>query len=121
MLEEKLKEIVARYPEAELTVDGVDMPDMADMNGELPGIIQAVATDLGLEKPILTPDIAISDCRYWRYQGTPAYWYGPGGEACSAANESVLIEDLISTVKVHTLSALRYLQRRTEPHATVAE
>ena len=72
--------------------------------------IRNAAKSIGLKKPILTPDIAISDCRYWRYRGIPAYWYGPGGEDCSAANESISIEDLLNTVRVHALTALEYLQ-----------
>lgn len=110
MLTEKVKEIVSKYPEAELKIDGVDAPDLADRNGELLGIICDVATGLGLERPIMTPDIALSDCRYWRYRGIPAYWYGPGGEECGMANESVSIEDLLNTVRIHTLSAFEYLK-----------
>lgn len=109
-LKEKLQDIMAKYPEAEMNIDGVDMPEMSDAENDFPNLIQDVAESIGLKRPIVTPDIAISDCRYWRYRGIPAYWYGPGGETCSAANESISIEDLLNTVRVHTLTAFEYLQ-----------
>jgi acetylornithine deacetylase/succinyl-diaminopimelate desuccinylase-like protein len=108
-LTQKVLDIAERYPEAELRIDGVDQPDYADPNGELPAIIRRAADDIGIAQPALTPDIAISDCRYWRYRGIPAYWYGPGGADCSAANESVSIDDLLDTVRVHALTAYEYL------------
>ena len=112
LLTKKVNEISDKYAEATLHIDGIDMPDMSDKNGELPSIIQSVAEGIGLKRPVLTPDIAISDCRYWRYKGIPAYWFGPGGENCSAANENVLIEDLLNTVRIHTITALEYLQNK---------
>ena len=110
LLHEKIKEISDRYPEVEIRVDGVDLPDYSNPDGELPALIQDVCKSLGYKRPVLTPDIAISDCRYWRYRNIPAYWYGVGGENCSAANESIRVDELIRMVKVHTLTAFRYLQ-----------
>lgn len=110
LLQEKVERIADSYEEVSLSIDGLDLPDMSDRNGELPQILQEAAEKIGLKKPIMTPDIAISDCRYWRYKGIPAYWYGPGGEDCSAANESVSVEDLLNTVRVHTIAAFVYLQ-----------
>lgn len=112
LLTKKVNEISDKYDEVTLHIDGVDMPDMSDKNGELPSIIQTAAESIGLKRPVLTPDIAISDCRYWRYKGIPAYWFGPGGESCSAANENVLIEDLLNTVRIHAITALEYLQNQ---------
>lgn len=112
LLTKKVNEISDKYDDVLLHIDGVDMPDMSDKNGELPSIIQAAAESIGLKRPVLTPDIAISDCRYWRYKGIPAYWFGPGGEDCSAANENVLIEDLLNTVRIHAITALEYLQKQ---------
>ena len=105
----ELKSITNKHPEAELNIDGVDLPEMSPPNGELANILRDTVVKLGKTKPVLTPDVALSDCRYWRYLGIPAYWYGPGGELCSAADEYVIIEDLIHTVKVHTFAAISYL------------
>ena len=106
---DELKRIVEKYPEAALRIDGVDLPDISPTNGELAKILRETVIELGKAKPLLTPEVALSDCRYWRYRGTPAYWYGAGGELCSAADEFVTIEDRIHVTKVHALSALRYL------------
>ena len=105
----KLKSIVAKYPEADLTIDGIDLPEMSPIDGDLPKILTETVVELGKSKPVMTPDVAISDCRYWRYRGVPAYWYGCGGDLCSAANEFVTIEDLIHVTRVHTLSVLKFL------------
>ena len=109
LLISKLKTIVGKYSEAELTIDGVDLPEISPPNSELTTILSDTIEELGKPKPVLTPDIAISDCRYWRYLRIPAYWYGLGGELCSAADEFVTIEDLMHVTKVHTLTALKYL------------
>lgn len=109
LLISELKSIVKKYSEAKLTIDGVDLPEISPPNSELTKILSDTVVELGKPRPVLTPDIAISDCRYWRYLGIPAYWYGPGGELCSAADEFVTVEDLIHIVKVHSLTTLSYL------------
>lgn len=103
------KAVIGRYAGAELSIDGVDLPDMSPPDGEMVNILSEVVTDLGQPVPVPVPDIALSDCRYWRQQGIPAYWYGPGGDLCSAANEYVRVDDLLLTVKTHALAACRYL------------
>ena len=109
LLISKLISIAAEYSEAELIIDGVDLPEMSPPSSELTKILSDTVVELGKSRPVLTPDIAISDCRYWRYLGIPAYWYGLGGELCSAADEFVTIEDLIHVTKVHALTVLKYL------------
>ena len=105
----EIKSIVERYPEAALTIDGVDLPEISPPDGELAKVLSEAIVTLGKVKPVMTPDIALSDCRYWRYSGIPAYWYGAGGELCSAANEFVTVDDLIHVTKVHALAILNYL------------
>lgn len=105
---DKMKSIAENYPQAELVVDGVDLPDIAATKNEMVDILTDTVTAFTKSAPILTPDIALSDCRYWRQRNIPAYWYGPGGDLCSAADEYVTVEDLLLTVKVHTMAAIRY-------------
>lgn len=105
-----MKAVVNRYPDAAMVIDGVDMPDISPPDGELANILSDVVVKLGKAKPVMTPDIALSDCRYWRHLGIPAYWYGAGGELCSAADEFVTIEDLIHVTKTHALTCLNYLR-----------
>ncbi|MBQ9274756.1 MAG: M20/M25/M40 family metallo-hydrolase [Succinivibrio sp.] len=99
--------VIGRYAGAELSIDGVYLPDMSPPDGEMVNILSEAVTDLG--QPVPVPDIAISDCRYRRQQGIPAYRYGLGGDLCSAANEYVRVDDLLLTVKTHALAACRYL------------
>lgn len=70
---------------------------------------------LGRKKPEPVPDIAISDCRHWRYRGIPAFWCGADGSRYSAANEYVEIEELLHLVRTYTLAAMQYLSK---PHKT---
>lgn len=65
------QKIVSRYPGTTLVVAGVDLPDFSDPGGEMVGILQDTAESLGLKCPVPTPDIALSDCRYWRSRGDP--------------------------------------------------
>lgn len=105
----KAKEIVARYPEAEIALDSVDAPDYADPYSEFAAIIQDTVEELGRIRPEMTPATAISDCSFWRSRGIPAYWYGPDGSAVSGPNEYVEIEELLHLVRTHTLAAAHFL------------
>jgi|GEM_PF-1264132 len=120
-----VKAIVEKYPEAVFKLESIDSPDISDPDGEMAEILKSTVADLGWDEPVLTPDIAISDCRYWRYKGTPAYWYGPDGADCSAANEFVSIEELLHVVRTHALSAVKYLlskpSEKTQKHFQLTE
>lgn len=108
----KIREIVARYPEAELFWDGIDSADISDPDGEAALLLQDAAEELTGRHPVMTPDIAISDCRYWRYKGTPAYWYGPDSWRCSAADESVSVEEIFHVAATHALVAVKFLMAK---------
>lgn len=118
----KARDIISRYSEAEIELEGVDSADVSDPENEMAIILQETVEGLGRNKPVVIPDIAISDCRYWRYRYTPAFWYGPDGNDCSAANESVSIEDLMHVVRTHALAAAQYLIKgHTEAGSTLSE
>lgn len=68
---------------------------------------------LGCKKPEPIPDIAISDCRYWRKEGIPAFWYGVDGSRCSIANEYIEIDELLHLVYTYTLVGIVYLNSFT--------
>lgn len=104
----KGREIVARYPEASIDDVRVMAPDYCDPFGELATIIQDTVESLGLQRPVMVPVSALSDCKYWRDRGIPAYWYGPSPVA-GTPNESVAIEELLVLVKTHAIAAAKYL------------
>lgn len=108
---QQANKMISNYPEAELILEGISAWDISDPNHEMVGILQDTVTMLGWEKPEPVPDIAISDCRHWRYRNIPAFWYGADGSRCSAANEYVDIEELLHLVRTYTLAALQYLSK----------
>lgn len=107
----KASTIVAKYPEAQIHIEGVDAADISDPDHEMSRILQDTVTDLGWPRPQLVPDVAISDLRYWRTRGTPGFWYGPDGEHVSAANESVEVEEILHLVRTYVIAAARYLTK----------
>ena len=50
-----------------------------------------------------------TDCRFWRKQGVPAVSYGPRVYAMGGVDESITIDDLVTTAKVHIATILDYL------------
>lgn len=112
----KVGEIIGRYPEATLYWDGIDSADICSPCTEFAGMILDTAEDLNGHRPVMTPDIAISDCRYWRYRGIPAYWYGPDSFLCSAANEHVSLDEIFHIAATHALTAVKFLLPKTSEH-----
>lgn len=105
------QKMVSRYPKAEWMFEGSSVADISDWKYEMVDILQNTVVELGWKKPIPVADIAISDCRYWRYCNIPAFWYGPDGSRCFVANEYVEIEELLHLVRIHTLAAIQYLRK----------
>ncbi|KAF9694597.1 hypothetical protein EKO04_007233 [Ascochyta lentis] len=102
---QKANKIVAKYPEAQILLEGTDAADISDPELEITAILQRTVTELGLPEPRLVSDVTISDLRYWRYRRIPGFWYGPDEEDVSAANESVKIEDLLHLVRPYVITS----------------
>ena len=60
-------------------------------------------------RPIAVPSLGATDCKFWRYHKVPAYIYGPAPTRMAAADECVLVEEFMTVIKTHTLSAWDYL------------
>ncbi|MGA0598350.1 M20/M25/M40 family metallo-hydrolase [Enterovirga sp. CN4-39] len=108
----ELDRIVARHPGAtvgELRQGSV--PNYSDPTHEMAELIAANVQSLGWPEPIRIPMLAASDCRMWRERAVPAFVYGPSPKNVSAPNESVLIEEFLHAVRVHTLCAIDYLSK----------
>lgn len=104
----KAEAIVGRYPEAAIFHVAISAPDYCNPTGELARILQDTVEGLGRLRPVMFPAAALSDCKYWRDAGIPAYWYGPTPVA-GTANESVSIDELLNLVRTHVLAAATYL------------
>lgn len=104
-----MKSIVSRYPEAKLKIEGADEPDYSEPTDEMVAILRDVVVAQGLEEPVPVPDIAISDCRYWRYEGVPSFWYGPYGDGIGGANEWAAVDDVLHCTRVLAQAGALYL------------
>lgn len=110
MVVRNLTEIVSRYPEASLDILGVDKADWCLPSTIYSRTLRAVAQELSGLSPEMTPDIAISDLRYWRYRGIPAYWYGPDSTKCGAGDESVSIDEILHVAATYALTVIRLME-----------
>jgi|SRR5690242_2408840 len=85
--------IISQYPEAQAHLEGADPADISSPDHEMTAILRQTVTGLHWPEPQVVPDVAISDCRYWRYRGIPAFWYGPDRANVGAANKSVKLRE----------------------------
>lgn len=106
-----LREIMARYPEASFEELNYSAPNWCDPDHEMVAILQANARALGNFDPHPIVGIGATDMRLWRYQGVPAYVYGPSPATMGKRDERVSIEEFLHIVRTHVLSAYDYLMR----------
>ena len=60
-------------------------------------------------RPIPLVGMGGTDCKFYRYQGVPAFVLGPSPKGMGARGEAVLIEEFMAVVKTHTLAVWNYL------------
>jgi len=106
---ERVDEIVARHQGASYRIINRAESNDCEPDHELVEIIQRNAEAARGIHPVPSLGLGGTDCRLWRYRGIPAYVYGPTPYAMGAPDEYVLLDDLIATAHVHTLSAFDYL------------
>jgi succinyl-diaminopimelate desuccinylase len=83
---------------------------MADPKHEMVRIIADNAEATTGVRPVAMSSLGGSDSRYWRYEGVPAYLYGPSPVSMGRGDEHVTEEEFLAIVRVHLLSAYDYLQ-----------
>lgn len=101
--------ILAEHPNASYELFKLSEPSVCPPDHEMIRIIQRNAEAVRGIRPKPAISIGGTDCRYWRWQGIPAYVYGPVPYNMGAADEYVTLDDLYGTVRVHVLSAFDYL------------
>jgi succinyl-diaminopimelate desuccinylase len=74
-------------------------------------VIKENATQVTGSEPFLSFTSGGTDCRLWRQRGVPAVAYGPKVYAMGAADERVLVEDLLVTAKVHVGTIIDFLTK----------
>ncbi len=108
---ERFAEVVSRYPDASYRVINRSEPNHCDPNTELARIIQDNAETVRGIRPRPVISMGGTDARLWRYEGIPAYVYGPTPYNMGAPDEYVTLDDLLGTVQVHVLTAFDYLSQ----------
>ncbi|MEM1384536.1 MAG: M20/M25/M40 family metallo-hydrolase [Pseudomonadota bacterium] len=105
----EVEKIAARHPHASITEDRCNPPSWCDPYGEMVEIIQRNVEALGRPRPVPVVSIGGTDARLWRYEGIPAYVYGPFPAGMGSFDEHVPVEDYLHIVRTHVLSAYDYL------------
>lgn len=105
-----VREIVDRHPGASAEETRYDGPLWSPPDGEMAEIMRGNSRLLGIDpKPIVS--LGGSDLKFWRGLGVPSYYYGPTNHGMGTVDEYVEVEELMHVVKVHLLSAYKYLAR----------
>lgn len=107
----EINAILQNYPEATLEVQEAASNPAAGCAHDH-SMVQILARRSGevTGKPALAiPSLGATDCKFWRYHGVPAYVFGVSPESMAAVDESVSVDEFITVIKTHALSAWEYL------------
>lgn len=109
----EVREIVGAHREAEMEMFDAHSypPSAADPNGEMVRILQRNVQALKGFTPVPLSSLGGSDSRYWRYDGIPAYLYGPSPVSMGRRDEHVTVDEFLHIVTTHVLSAFDYLRK----------
>jgi succinyl-diaminopimelate desuccinylase len=105
-------EILRDFPQvsvAEESVESETHANWCDPDGEMLRIIQGNALKVCGIKPVPIATLALTDTRWWRNAGIPAYIYGCAPDGMASHDESVSLEEFLHVLRVHVLSAAAYL------------
>jgi succinyl-diaminopimelate desuccinylase len=105
----KLEEILRRYPGTTLEEINYNPPSYCDPHGEMAEIVRDNVLRLRDFKPTPIVSLGGTDARLWRYEGVPAYVYGPFPHGMGSYDEHVEIEEFLHVVRTHVWSAYDYL------------
>lgn len=106
----RLRRIINKYPGAKMNVIGGDDADISVPGGKLYNDLHDAILSVSQIDAQPVPEIAISDARYWRWDGIPAFWYGFNGETVGMANEYIEIDQLFKLIKIYILTAINFLK-----------
>jgi succinyl-diaminopimelate desuccinylase len=105
----RVREIVARHPEAAVEEINFSAPSVCDPNHAMVRILRANARALGRPDPAPIVSLGGTDARLWRQRGIPGLVHGPFPRGMAQADEHVEIEEYLHIVRMHVLSAFDYL------------
>ena len=110
MIEERLKESLSGIPGIRLVVNRRVDPSYTDPNSEIIAGTVATATSVLGSAPAVNMRVGASDARIFRKAGIPTVVFGPTPFNMGAADEYVLIDELVAVMRVHALTSLNFLQ-----------
>jgi succinyl-diaminopimelate desuccinylase len=103
--------IVARFSEVSYEEVNHTAPSHCDPDGEIVGILQRNIERVRGHKAKTLIAMGGTDARLWRYEGIPAYVYGPYPRNMGSSDECVEVDEFIDIVKIHVLSAYDYMKQ----------
>ena len=106
-----VEEVAVKYPEVSYEEMNYTAPSHCDPNGEMVGILQRNVELVEGHTPKTLIAMGGTDARLWRYEGIPAYVYGPYAKGMGSTDDYVEVDQFIDIVKVHVLSAYDYLTK----------
>lgn len=103
--------ILADYPQADVAVqEAASNPSNSCAHDHpMVSILARNAEAISGVRPVAVPSLGATDCKFWRYHKVPAYIYGPAPTRMAAADECVSVEEFMTIIKTHALSAWDYL------------
>jgi succinyl-diaminopimelate desuccinylase len=104
-----LEKILEDYRGVKVEEINYNAPSYCDPHGEMAEIIRDNVLKLRDFKPTPIVSLGGTDARLWRYEGIPAYVYGPFPHGMGSYDEHVEVEEFLHVVRTHVLSAYDYL------------
>ncbi|CAE6866294.1 Succinyl-diaminopimelate desuccinylase [Paraburkholderia aspalathi] len=106
-----VRTILVDYPQADVAIQEAASNPSSSCAHDHPmvGILASNAEAVSGIRPVAIPSLGATDCKFWRYHKVPAYIYGPAPTRMAAVDECVSVEEFITVIKTHALSAWDYL------------
>jgi acetylornithine deacetylase/succinyl-diaminopimelate desuccinylase-like protein len=110
-LAKKLEDEISKLEGVTLKIDRLTEPTYTSPDSEIVGIVQSAATDVLGQTPALNMRVGASDARVYREAQVPTVVYGPTPYNMGGPDEYVMVDELVSIMRVQVLSALAFLNK----------
>jgi succinyl-diaminopimelate desuccinylase len=106
-----VENILRDFPQAELSVqEAASNPSsFCAHDHRMVDVLASNVAAITGKRPLAAPSLGATDCKFWRYRDVPAYVFGPAPGRMAMTNESVPINEFMTVVKAHVVSAWEYL------------
>jgi succinyl-diaminopimelate desuccinylase len=110
-----INKILTKFPQVRYQEINYNAPNFCEPDTDFVKILQRNIEYVRGHKAEILIALGGTDTRLWRYEGIPAYIYGPYPHNMGSTNEYVEVEEFIDVVKVHVLSSFDYLSNQMQP------